>query len=87
MPKKTAPKFRTLLSGKRLKCTKKPVTWQMGSSCPGKYLVVDCETGDLWVCNPEVGWVLPTAAHIEAVKIALEIYRTSAVCASIGRPD
>jgi len=42
-------KTRRLLNGKKVKELSKEVNWKMGSKCPGKYLIIDCEDGNLWV--------------------------------------
>ena len=66
-------KQRTLLNGKKTKEQPKEITWQMGSLCPQKYLIVDCETGDLWV-KARQGWGHPSADLIASAKKAIRLH-------------
>jgi hypothetical protein len=67
-------KSRTLLNGKKIKeVLPKEYKWTMGSKCPSKYLIIDCEDGNMWVpvVSPVKRYGGPSAALVDAAKLAI----------------
>ena len=57
-------KTRTLLNGKKIKELPRERSWKMGSRCPHKYLIIDCEDGNLWVPRAANDQVMDMAGKV-----------------------
>lgn len=58
--KKPTNKYRTLISGSKVREYRKDIKWEFSSKCPDKWLHIDCENGQIYVARDDGGWKEPS---------------------------
>jgi hypothetical protein len=76
-----APKYRTLVTGRRVRETNKPLKWGFESKCPAKWIHIDTEDNHIYVASVSKTGNLtyffkePTQIQINAAIKALKQWR------------
>ena len=71
-----AQKYRTLVTGRRVREAEKDHTWEFMSKCPSKWLHIDCENGHIYVARVPRGFKEPTQVQIDAAIKSLKQWRS-----------
>ena len=75
-------KYRTLVTGRRVRETKENLKWGFESKCPGKWIHIDCENGHIYVADVSKTGRLtylfkePTQVQIDAAIKSLKQWRS-----------